>query len=146
MVRRGEDVAENGDLATVREDVREHEGVDKRSEEAGLAGHEDTTAGRGESQENTGGEYEKEEDDSEHLFLPSVAKIRTDLFSPPPSRRNNRDSLLHRLPRRPWPSPLLLHIPAQVDRVSVRGFLGLPPQESLPLQQESLAQQAEEGL
>ena len=81
MVRRGEDVAEDGDLATVREDVCEHEGVDKRGEEAGLAGHEDPAAGRGESQENTGGEHEKEEDDGEHLFLPLPAKIRSNRTS-----------------------------------------------------------------
>ena len=66
-VRRGHQLAEDGDLALVGQQERKHQGVHKGGHDGGLAGHEDAAAGGGQGQEHTRGQDEKEEHDSEHL-------------------------------------------------------------------------------
>lgn len=66
-VRRGQELAEDGDLALVGQHKREHQGVHEGGHDGGLAGHEDAAAGGGQSQQHTRGQDEKEQNDSEHL-------------------------------------------------------------------------------
>jgi hypothetical protein len=66
-IRRGQELAEDGDLALVGQHKREHQGVHEGSHDGGLAGHEDAAAGGGQGQQHTRGQDEKEQNDSEHL-------------------------------------------------------------------------------
>lgn len=60
-VNEADDFAQDRDVTLVHHDKGEDKGVDERSDHRCLTGHQNTTATRGQGQQNTGGQDEKEE-------------------------------------------------------------------------------------
>lgn len=120
-VSEGHQLTHDRDLALVGEHEGKDQGMHEGSQDGGLAGHEDTAAGRRQSQEHTRRKDEKEQNDSEHLYFYLVSEIFR--MGTAGSRQSSRDNHLQPPPLHVL-SALLPHIPAQAARVFRREFLG----------------------